>query len=317
MGLSLRRANNSIKSCASESEGKINREVIEYEGITMSVSFKWKQEDFRKLIECCPSEPVTPYIFKYMPKDGQLLEAGCGSGRFVYYLNSLGYKITGIEINKESVDVLNKVFPSLDISQGDVIKLPFPDSSVSGILSLGVIEHIIEGLDVPIKEMYRVLKKGGYALVIVPSFNYIRRIKYLLGIYHIRTLLTRINLLRRIFGKPFLKSDNAPANLPNGPKIKHWPFLGGFYEYRSTAGGFYEYRLTKQEFEEQLKRVGFSIIESVPTSHIDGIYHEFGKVFVTIKNHTFYPNFLGHLLNDTLSKISFCHNHMHLCVVRK
>lgn len=272
----------------------------------MSVIFKWKQEDFQKLIENCPSEPVTPYIFKYMSKDGQLLEAGCGSGRFVYYLNSLGYKIAGIEINKQTVDVLNKVFPSLDISQGDVRKLPFPDNSISGILSLGVIEHIIEGLDVPINEMYRVLKKGSYALVIVPSFNYIRRIKYLLGIYHIRTLLTRINLIRKIFGKPLLK-QHASANSPNKLKFKHWHVFGEFYEYR----------LSKQEFEDQLKQAGFSIIESVPTSQIDGIYHEFGKAFVTIKNHTFYPNFLGRLLNDTLSKIPFCHNHMHLCVVKK
>lgn len=273
----------------------------------MSVIFKWKQEDFQKLIENCPSEPVTPYIFKYMPKDGQLLEAGCGSGRFVYYLNSLGYKITGIEINKESVDVLNKVFPHLYINQGDARKLPFPDSSISGILSLGVIEHIIEGLDVPIKEMYRVLKKGGYALVIVPSFNYIRRTKHLLGIYYIGTLLRRSNFIRKILGKPPWKPDNQPDNFPHKPKFKIYRVFDRFYEYR----------LTKQEFEDQLKQAGFSIIESVPTSQIDGIYHEFGKAFVTIKNHTFYPNFFGRILNDTLSKIPFCHNHMHLCVVRK
>jgi len=250
---------------------------------------------------------VTPYVFKYLPKEGQLLEAGCGSGRFVYYLNSLGYKISGIELNGEAVVALNNIFPHLDIKQGNVTNLPYSDNSISGILSLGVIEHIIEGMDVPIAEMFRVLKKGGHALVIVPSFNYIRKIKYLLGIYHIRTFLMRINLIRKIFGKPLMKPDNVLVNSPDKLKFKHWPIFGEFYEYR----------LTKQEFENQIKQAGFSIIESVPTSQIDGIYHEFGKAFVTLKNHTFYPNKIGRILNDTLTKIPFCHNHMHLCVVKK
>jgi len=274
----------------------------------MSVIFKWKQEDFQKLIENCPSEPVTPYIFKYMPKDVQLLEAGCGSGRFVYYLNILGYKITGLEINEGTVITLNKIFPHLDIIHGDVRRLPFPDESMSGILSLGVIEHVIEGLDGPIYEMYRVLKKGSYALIIVPSLNYIRRIKYPLGIYHIRTCLKRSNFIRKIFRKPILIYGNCTRKIPRDPKFKYW---------RDSKGDFYEYRLTKKEFEEQLRNGGFSIIESVPTSQIDGIYHEFGKAFVSITNHTFYPNVFGRMLNSILSQIPFCHNHMHLCVVRK
>ena len=276
--------------------------------VAMPVIFEWKQEDFKKLIENCPSEPVTPYIFKYMPQDGQLLEAGCGSGRFVYYLGELGYKIIGIEINRKTVITLNEIFPHLDIFQADVKELPFPDESMSGILSLGVIEHVIEGLDRPINEIYRVLKKGSCALVIVPSFNYMRRIKYPLGIYHIKTFIKSSNFFRKLLGKPILSRTNIPRNIPRNPKFKYW---------RDSKGDFYEYRLTKTEFEEQLKKARFSIVESVPTSQIDGIYHEFGKAFVTIRNHTFYPNCIGRLLNYTLSKIPFCHNHMHLCVVRK
>ncbi|OGS06484.1 MAG: hypothetical protein A2270_07305 [Elusimicrobia bacterium RIFOXYA12_FULL_51_18] len=275
----------------------------------MSVIFEWKQEDFEKLINNCATEPVTPYILKYLPKDGRLLEAGCGSGRFVYYLNSLGYKITGLEVGDKMVDLVNQVYPHLDILRGDVRDLPFPDESFSGLLSLGVIEHIVEGMERPISEMWRVLKKGGYALVIVPSFNYIRRIKYPLGIYHIRSLagLLKRAIISKLSNSPSEKIYKTSLKTLKKTDFHSWPALGDFYEYR----------LTKKQFEDQLLAAGFSIIDSVPTSQIDGVYHEFGSVFVSLKNHTFYPNAVGKWLNSTLSKIPFCHNHMHLCVVKK
>ena len=68
-----------------------------------------------------------------------------------------------------------------------------------------------------------------------------------------------------------------PKTIRNKPKFKTYYVLDRFYEYR----------LTKQEFESELEQAGFVIIESVPTSQSDGIYHEFGKLFVTINNHTF------------------------------
>ncbi|GAG31406.1 unnamed protein product, partial [marine sediment metagenome] len=168
----------------------------------MPVVFDWKEEDFQTLIGNCPDEPVTPYILKYVPKEGRVLEAGCGSGRFVYYLNGLGYDITGIEINPQTVEVLNRRYPELDIVQGDVRRLPFPDESFSGLLSLGVIEHVVEGLDEPIREMFRVLTRKGYALVIVPSFNTVRKIKHAIGVYHAGEFAKSLTLVRKLFGKP-------------------------------------------------------------------------------------------------------------------
>jgi len=275
----------------------------------MSVTFQWKQEDFQKLINDCPNEPVTPYIFKYFsdPHKDKLLEAGCGSGRYVYYLNSLGYDITGLELEQETVDTLNNVYPNLDIIQGDVKILPFPDNSFTGILSLGVIEHVIDGIDGPIKEMYRVLQQGGYALVIVPSFNYIRRIKYMFGYYHLMGIIKQSNFIRKCFHKSSIKYDRNERKYTSKSEYKHWNIIGNFIEYR----------LTKQQFEKALNKAGFEIIESVPVSLIDGLYHEFGRMFVKYYNLTFYPNIVGCWLNNTLSKIPFCHNHMHLCVVKK
>ncbi len=275
----------------------------------MTPVFEWKQSDFEKLIANCPDEPVTPFIFKYFPPDARLLEAGCGSGRFVHWLTARGYDIEGMEISAETVATLHRVFPQLKIREGDVRTLPYADNTFEGILSLGVIEHVYEGMAAPIREMHRVLKPGGMALVIVPSFNLIRRIKYPTGIYHLHALLgypKRWNWMRRLFGKPphQFTAQPEPASLP---PFKRWPMFGEFFEYR----------LTKAEFEHELTRQGFTIVESVPTSLIDGLYIEFGRPFVRFGHLEFHPNAVGRWLNAWLARRPFWHNHMHLCVVRK
>lgn len=275
----------------------------------MSVVFEWKTEDFDKLVANCPDEPVTPYVTKYFPTDCRLLEAGCGSGRFVYYFGKLGYQITGIELGADTVRNLNSLHPDLDIIPGDITALPFRDNSFDGILSLGVIEHVSAGIEVPLLEMYRVLKSGGYALVIVPSWNRLRSIKYPTGVYHLHAMLDmlrRSETLRRLFGKPPLHRQESGTE-PCRSDFQRWPLFGEFHEYRFTP----------IQFETQLRNAGFTVVESVPTSLIDGIHHEFGPLFAPLKDHIFYPTAAGRWLNKQLSKLPFFHNHMHLCVVQK
>jgi SAM-dependent methyltransferase len=53
---------------------------------------------------------------------------------------------------------------------GDVHSLPMPDQSVDGILSIYVLEHV-EHPEKVFSEMFRVLKKGGRALVCAPFLH--------------------------------------------------------------------------------------------------------------------------------------------------
>jgi SAM-dependent methyltransferase len=54
---------------------------------------------------------------------------------------------------------------------GDIHSMPFEDGSVDGIICLSVLEHV-ENPFKACSEMYRVLKKGGQALVFVPFLFY-------------------------------------------------------------------------------------------------------------------------------------------------
>lgn len=269
-----------------------------------SIVFNWDRADFDVLLATCPRGPELPFIFKYMPREGKILEAGCGLGRYVAYLADRGFDIEGIEINPETVAVVNGIRPDIKVRFGDVIHLPYADNSLSGIISLGVIEHFIEGPQVALSEIQRVLKPEAYAIITVPSFNLVRKIKVFIGYQWFKETLKESRILRRLFAKAPRQGQAAAV-----------PFLN-YHIYRQE-GRFFEYRFSKLEFESLLLANGFELLESVPIAQMDGLYHEFGRFFVSFRDWAFHPNGLGRWLNHIFSRWPFFHNHMHLCVIKK
>jgi ubiquinone/menaquinone biosynthesis C-methylase UbiE len=136
-----------------------------------------------------------PWILKYAPRNGKVIEAGCGLGRYVFLMSKLGINIEGLDFSSATINHLNNWRENNGINAnftvGDVKELPYKDYSLSGYLSFGVIEHFIEGPQKALKEAYRVLKPGGIAIITTPSdswfyyYNKIRRtlrntIKYII-----------------------------------------------------------------------------------------------------------------------------------------
>jgi hypothetical protein len=115
----------------------------------------------------------------------------------------------------------------------------------------------------------------------------------------------RWNRLRRVFGK---------RALPESPYNRG---ASGPYEIYPVFGDFFEYRLKRGEFEDALRQAGFTILKSAPVAHLDGLLHEFGRFFVRFDHWRLRPSMLGTAANALLSRVPFCHNHMHLCVVAK
>ncbi|WP_066498164.1 class I SAM-dependent methyltransferase [Abyssisolibacter fermentans] len=81
-----------------------------------------------------------------------------------------GYETYGIDISKEQIKRA-KIFEEehnleLGIIEGDMKSLPFEDESVSFIYSYNSIFHMSkEEIGISIKEIYRVLPKGGLAFI--------------------------------------------------------------------------------------------------------------------------------------------------------
>lgn len=122
-------------------------------------------------------------VIHYVPRSGRILEAGCGMGQYVLALKARGFDVEGVDFGEETIAAVKQMRPDLPVRVGDVTRLDVPDGSYRGYISLGVVEHRREGPEPFLREAYRVLEPGGMALVSVPYFHPIRRLKARMGLY--------------------------------------------------------------------------------------------------------------------------------------
>ena len=129
-------------------------------------------QDMAEYIGLCQLQTIEPLFRKYLPKGGQILEAGCGRGRWVLYLRGLGYDVAGIDLADSDLAAARAIDPSAPVERGDVLQAPFPDSSFDAVISLGVVEHFEGGPRQALAEVRRLLKPQGLlSWVTVPTQN--------------------------------------------------------------------------------------------------------------------------------------------------
>lgn len=113
-------------------------------------------------------------------KNAQLLDLGCGYGRFTLRAGkTIGSKgLHGVEIVDEKIDKARE--RGIDVRKGDLNqKLPFQNESFDVIIASHIIEHL-DNTDTFVKEIYRVLKPGGYLIIATPNLAACANILFLL-----------------------------------------------------------------------------------------------------------------------------------------
>jgi len=104
---------------------------------------------------------------KFLPHDYRgksILDLGCGHGRHIPYLQSLGFVVSGMEVSREQVALLEQQFPDMAFYQGVADSIPLPDKSFDYLLacnSLYYLEAPSPGFSAHIAESRRILKNGG------------------------------------------------------------------------------------------------------------------------------------------------------------
>ena len=132
----------------------------------------WEDISMPKMMEIFDYARVKKHVeilLKHLPKEGKILEAGCGLCPYLIYLSDQNYDVIGVDYNINPLKKVLSYRPSLSLAVQDVGALGFRDESFTGYLSFGVIEHFTEGPDRALAEASRVLKTGGIAIISVPQ----------------------------------------------------------------------------------------------------------------------------------------------------
>jgi SAM-dependent methyltransferase len=105
-----------------------------------------------------------------LPSGARILDAGCGSGRFMVELAKRG-TVTGVELSDTSVQLARERAIG-EVVAGSVLEMPFADDSFDLAVSLDVIEHLQDDL-AALREFRRTVAPGGALLVTVPAYQWL------------------------------------------------------------------------------------------------------------------------------------------------
>jgi ubiquinone/menaquinone biosynthesis C-methylase UbiE len=151
----------SVKDAIKE---KYDREVDKYDSIFITKAGK---HFIKRKLKIAKS-------YKFIESGQNILEVGSATGVFSFEYEKLGVKLTSIDLSPENIKwAENKAKAnnsSIDFKVADVENLPFEDNSFDGILSFSTLRYVPD-IDKAMKEIYRVVKPGGYIIIDFPNKN--------------------------------------------------------------------------------------------------------------------------------------------------
>jgi SAM-dependent methyltransferase len=107
-------------------------------------------------------------------RDLQILDAGCGSGGNVRFLQRYG-SVTGIDLAAEAL-ALGRERVHSDMARASVLAIPFADASFDLVTSFDVLYHrAVTDERVALCEARRVLRPGGLLLLRLPAYQFLLR----------------------------------------------------------------------------------------------------------------------------------------------
>lgn len=137
--------------------------------------------------------------------------------RILQWVQRQGAEVVGVDISVPVVRMARAEFAGAPLlaANADVRALPFPDSRFDAVYSMGTIEHF-PGTEGAVRELYRVLKPGGRAIVGVPNRHdpFLRplmvAILYRLGLYGygFEKSYSRKTLRQMLEGAGFVVTDD-------------------------------------------------------------------------------------------------------------
>lgn len=143
-----------------------------------------------------------PYV-----RGKRVLDAACGEGYGSRLMHEWGAaSVVGVDVSEVAVEKAKRLFETDKVNYlvHDVESLPFPDNFFDVVVSLETIEHLTNP-EIFLRELRRVLKKNGTAIISCPNDNYYaQNVPNFTNIYHKRryTWPEYRELVEKEFGEP-------------------------------------------------------------------------------------------------------------------
>jgi len=228
-------------------------------------------------------------------ENSNVIDIGCGSGRFILYLKGRYHRITGIDPS-DAILVADKLLgsePDIDLVKTSTDNLPFPDDHFDFGYSLGVLHHIPD-TQKALVDCVKKIKPGGYFLLYL-YYNLDNRSFLAKVLFHcsnlLRMIISRIpkglkkfscDLLAVLLYLPFvgfchlLRWAGVPLRIR-----KYFPLQAyedqRFYIFRNDCydrfGTPLEKRFSRKKMAEMMKSAGLTDIrfsENIPFWHAVG-----------------------------------------------
>ena len=98
----------------------------------------------------------------------KVIDALCGNGETTGYLLEKGAHITGVDISQEAIENFRKCFPICIGSCTSILSTGLESSFYDCVVVVGGLHHLHPNVLDAIKEIYRILKVGGYFCFMEP-----------------------------------------------------------------------------------------------------------------------------------------------------
>ena len=261
-------------------------------------------------IRHCDDYELAPLFRRWFSESQPILEAGCGSGRWVAWFDKQGWQSVGLDWSAALCARATTAFPQLRFEPGDMQAMPFADGEFGSIVALGSIEHSSAGPAKALREFARVLRPAGVAIITVPYLGPIRRVTGWLS--SPVAWLKSCRPVRRLTGKIGWQGRSRRA-----ARQATRPGWSATFSWDENGCSFYEYRFTKVQMQEFLRGAGLEIVEESVAFVDEGIFHCFGRLAgrFDLERAVVVFNPLGRLLRAILPLNSM--GHMLCYVVRK
>lgn len=104
------------------------------------------------------------------------LDIGCGNGRYLVYLEKLGFKMTGIDSSETAIEMSRKVLGSkANLIYTDMFDYAYPSNEYDLIYSLSSVHHgFKKDIQALIYEIYNSLLPGGFVFITLPDISDIK-----------------------------------------------------------------------------------------------------------------------------------------------